>query len=389
MSFVFAAAVAGAIAWIYLLFFNGRFWWADQWLPEGWGSRQAWPEVVAVIPARDEAAVIGQTIAAHGKSTYPGRFSVILVDDGSRDGTAEVARSAAGEGAPDLTVLQAPPLAPGWSGKIAAQHAGLAHSHQVAPDATYVLFTDADIVLASDTLTRLVAKAETDNRVLVSLMAKLDARGLWGTLLIPAFVFFFQKLYPFPRVNDPRSAVAGAAGGCMLARREVFERQGGFEVMHSTLIDDCTFARVMKGQPPERSIWLGLTRDVISLRDNRAIGSVWNMVARTAYAQLGHSPLLLAGTVIGMGLVYLAGPLAALTWNWHGDFTAAAIGFAAWAGMAIAYWPTLRLYGQPFLAGFALPVAGFLYMLMTFTSAWRHWQGQGGRWKGRTYSNMQ
>ncbi len=393
MNVILVLAGLAALAWAYLLTAHGRFWRADQWLAaERAGlvpQRAVWPAVAAVIPARDEADVIAASIESHLRSRYPGSFSVILVDDASADGTADNARAVSVPGTRHgLHVIAAPPLAPGWTGKIAAQRAGLDASHRIAPDARYVLFTDADIVHGPDTLARLVAKAEEEDRVLVSLMARLDDRGLWGGLLIPAFVFFFQMLYPFPKVNDPRSSVAGAAGGCMLARRDVFAAAGGFEAMRTALIDDCTLARLMKGVPPRHAIWLGLTRELTSQRDNRSLDSVWSMVARSAYAQLDYSPLLLAGTLLGMVLVYLTGPVLVLTMPWHGSMLAAGLGLAVWIAMAVSYAPTLRLYGRSALQGVALPLAACLYTAMTVSSALRHWQGRGGAWKGRTYSDL-
>ncbi len=381
--------------WVFLLLFRGRFWQADCRLDEPADQPSAWPEVVAILPARDEASVIGASVASHAASAYPGRFQVILVDDGSRDGTAETARAAfevARREAPSeerrLHIVTAPPLAEGWTGKLAAQAAGFAASHEIAPQARYVLLTDADIVHGSRVLSKLVSKAETEGRSMVSLMARLDARGFWGGLLIPAFVFFFQKLYPFPRVNDPKDSMAGAAGGCMLVDRAALEEEGGFEAIRGSLIDDCALARLVKGRPPKRSIWLGLTEEVISQRDNRALSSIWTMVSRTAYAQLSNSPFLLLGTVVGMAILYLAGPLALLTWPLHGTVEAANLGVVTWGLMVIAYRPTLRLYGRSLWAAFALPFAALLYTAMTVGSAWAHWRGRGGAWKGRTYSKL-
>jgi hopene-associated glycosyltransferase HpnB len=382
-------AVLAVLAWLYLLLLHGRFWRADQRLDAPPASADlSWPAVVAVIPARDEAAVIGASIASHLRSRYPGAFHVVLVDDASTDGTAEVARQAAAAAgrAERLTVTSAPPLPAGWSGKLWAVHHGLTVARQVAPDARYVLLTDADIVHGPDTLTQLVAKAQNEQRALVSLLARLDDRGPWAGLLIPAFVFFFQKLYPFPRVNDPRGATAGAAGGCMLIERAALEAAGGIPAVRHELIDDCAIARRIKGRPPRRAIWLGLSREVVSLRDNRRLADIWDMVARTAYTQLRYSPALLLGTVAGLALLYLLGPALALAWPAHGQAAVGLLGLAAWALMTLAYAPTLTLYGRPWWQGIALPLAALLYALMTLASAWRHWRGRGGRWKGRSYS---
>ena len=381
--------VLALLPWIYLLLFRRGFWRADQRLDlPAPAADTAWPGVVAVIPARDEAAVIHASILSHLQGNYPGRFLVILVDDGSTDATVGLARRAfyeSGRGS-GLIVLEAPPLSEGWTGKLWAVHHGLAAAREVVPEARYVLLTDADIVHAPDTLARLVARAEGEGRVLVSLLARLDDRGPWAGLLIPAFVFFFQKLYPFSWVNDPRRRTAGAAGGCMLVERTALEAEGGVAAVRREIIDDCAVARLLKGRPPRRSIWLGLAREeVVSRRDNRRLRDVWHMVARTAYAQLHLSPLLLLGTVAGMAWLYLLGPALALSWPLHGQLTAGVLGLATWALMVLAYAPTLRLYGRSWWQGTALPLAALLYTLMTLDSAWRHSRGHGGRWKGRSY----
>ena len=380
-------------AWIYLLFRRSGFWRADQRLKDA-PIPNNWPEIVAVIPARNEAETIGEVAAAHLACDYPGRFSIILVDDGSTDGTADIARRAVEEtktakaesDARAFTVLTAPEKPDGWSGKLWAVHNGLAEAREDAPGAEYVLLTDADIVAAPDALRRLVAKAEAEGLALASLMARLDARAPWGGILIPAFIYFFQKLYPFARVNDPADNAAAAAGGFMLVRADALGAVNGVESLKGDLIDDCALARRVKDISPTTKIWLGLAGDeAASRRDNRSLGSVWNMVARTAYAQLGFSPLLLAGTLLGMGLIYLSPPLIALTLVWHESVAAVLIGLTAWGLMAYSYWPTLKLYGREPWEASLLPFAAGLYTAMTLSSAMRHWRGEGGRWKGRTY----
>lgn len=376
---------AALLAWGYLLGFHGGFWRADRRLGAA-PDPPAWPEVVAVIPARNEAETIGPVLEAHAASGYPGAFRAVLVDDGSTDGTGAIARGVAGRAARPIEVVAAPALAPGWSGKLAALAAGIRAAERAAPDARYWLLADADIVLAPATLARLVAKAEAEGLAMVSLMARLDARGLWGRLLIPAFVFFFQKLYPFPWVNDPARETAAAAGGCVLIRRAALEGIGGIGAIRGALIDDCALAARVKRGPPRRPIWLGLASDeAVSLRDNRAFGSIWAMVARTAFTQLRHSALLLLGSVAGMAGLYLAGPAAVLAWPWHGNAVAGFLGLAVLWAMAAAYRPTVRLFGLPGVLALTLPVAAAFYMAMTVGSAVAHWRGRGGAWKGRTY----
>lgn len=384
-----ALAAAALLAWIWLALAHGGFWRADQRLSASPGAplRAGWASVAIVIPARNEAATIARVVAAHAASDYPGPVRLVVVDDSSDDGTGARAAAAGRDARFPVEVIAAPPLPPGWSGKLWAVNAGLAHLAQTAPEARHILLTDADILHAPDTLRRLAAKAEAEDLALVSLMARLDARGIWGGLLIPAFIFFFQKLYPFRWVNDPRSAIAGAAGGCVLLRAEALAAIGGIGAIKGALIDDCALAAAIKTRGKTRDkIWLGLAdREVVSLRDNRSLGSVWSMVARTAFTQLGHALWRLIGAVLGMGLVYLTPPIALLGGLATGDGAAAALGAAAMALMAALYRPTLRLYGQPWLAGLALPVAAALYTAMTLSSAIRHWRGAGGRWKGRVY----
>ncbi len=376
-------ATLSLAAWIYLALFHGRFWRADQRLGDA-PAPALWPPVAIVIPARDEAASIGEVIAAHAAADYSGEVSIVLVDDNSTDGTADVAKAAAGDGADKLTVINGAPLAEGWTGKLWAVRQGLAAATEMNP--AYVLLTDADIVPAPETLSRLVAKAEREGLSLVSLMARLDARGLWGGLLIPAFVYFFQKLYPFPRVNDATSDVAAAAGGCMLVRTDALNAIGGVDSIRDALIDDCALARRIKDHKPGAKIWLGLASDEAkSLRDNRSLNSVWNMVARTAYAQLAYSPLLLAGTVIGMALIYLVPPGVALTLAMHGNELAAVFALIAWGLMAYTYWPTLGVYKQQPWQSTTLPLAAAFYTAMTVDSAIRQMRGRGGQWKGRHY----
>jgi hopene-associated glycosyltransferase HpnB len=364
-----------------------------------------WPEVVAVIPARNEADTIGMVVGALLSSRYGGALGVVVVDDHSEDATAERAfEAAASRGGIEsqtvsfaddryevriadgrrLAIRRAPPLPAGWTGKLWAVNAGLEAAKGLAPDARYVLLIDADIAIAPATLEKLVAHAEKNSLALASLMARLDSRGLWGALLIPSFVFFFQKLYPFRRVNNRADTAAAAAGGCMLVRCDALEEIGGVRPIRDKIIDDCALAAAIKGTG--RAIWLGLAKDEVeSLRDNRAFGSVWNMVARTAFAQLQHSWIALAATVVGMAIIYLGPPALALGYGVHREELPAVFGAGAWLTMALTYRPTAALYRQPFWAAFLLPLAAALYTGMTISSALRHAGGRGGAWKGRTY----
>jgi hopene-associated glycosyltransferase HpnB len=368
--------------WLYLIAARGGFWQSAERDTAPAAPPKAWPHVVAVVPARDESGCIADSIGSLLRQDYPGRFSVILVDDNSSDGTAEVARRAATlAGAADrLTVISGRPLPADWTGKLWAVHQGVGAAGRLEPNLDYLLLTDADIVYTSDTLRGLVAKAEAEHLVLTSLMAKLRCESLAERALIPAFIFFFQMLYPFRWVNRAGGATAAAAGGCMLAQAEALRKAGGIERIRGALIDDCALARALKEQGP---IWLGLTERVHSIRPYPDVAEIRQMVARSAYAQLRYSRLLLAGTVIGMVLTYLAPPLLAL----FGSGLARWLGLAAWALMALAFQPTLRFYRVSPLWGLALPAIAFAYMLFTLDSAWASARGRGGLWKGRVQAS--
>lgn len=369
-------------AWLYLTFAHGRFWLCDQRLDGRAPPPERWPEVVAVVPARDEAGLLPETLGSLLDQDYPGGLRIVLVDDESSDGTAEVAERLAKahpRGA-RLTVVRTPPRPPGWVGKMWAVETG---TRAGAGEHAYWLLTDADVSHGSDSLRRLVSTAEAGRLDLVSQMVLLHAGSGpgWGALLVPAFVYFFQKLYPFPRVNDPRARAAAAAGGCVLVRREALARAGGIEALRSEVIDDCALGRAIKRGGP---IWLGLSTAERSLRPCTGIRDVWNMVARSAYTQLSYSPVRLAGTIVGLALLHVAPPLAVLLWPWHGDTAAGALGAAAWGLAAATFVPTLALYRRPVAWAFALPVAGVLYAAMTVDSARRHRSSRGATWKGRS-----
>ena len=365
-----------AAVWAHLLIFHGRFWWADQRDDLGPSPPEParWPSVVAVVPARDEADVVARSVGSLIAQDYPGPFRIILVDDGSSDGTAAVARAEAARlGSDRLTVAPGASLPSGWTGKLWAVSQGVAQAG--APD--FLWLTDADIGHGRGDLRRLVARAEAQRLVLSSQMVRLHCATWPERLLIPAFVFFFQMLYPFPRVNRPGSRAAAAAGGCMLVRREALERAGGIQAIRSALIDDCTLGALLKRQGPVR---LALTAEAVSLRPYRRFGEIAAMVSRSAYAQLRYSPWLLAGTLAGMAVVYLAPPLCTA----FGQGAARWLGAAAWAAMALTFQPTLRLYRRSPLWGLGLPAIGALYSGFTVQSAVAVWRGRGGRWKGRS-----
>jgi hopene-associated glycosyltransferase HpnB len=376
------AASVSLLFWVGILVLRGGFWRTGQRLADPAPELSQWPGVVCVIPARNEASTIGGTVKSLLEQDYPAPVSVIVVDDNSDDGTANMAKAAAAEG---LTVVTGKPLADGWSGKLWAVKQGLDAAEEIDAGAAYILLTDADITHDSESLRRLVAKAEGEGLHLVSLMVRLRCESRWEKLLIPAFIFFFQKLYPFQWVNDPARPLAAAAGGCMLIRRDALRHIGGVDAIRGRLIDDCALAAQIKKHGP---IWLGLSTKVRSERAYGALSEIWDMVARTAFEQLGNSVLALIGTVLAMTIAYLVPPVAAAGVFGGGApaLTIAALGMVTWWGlMGIAYQPTLSLYGMSRGWSLLLPVAALLFTLMTVSSAIRYWRGRGAAWKGRHY----
>lgn len=370
-------AAVGALAlaaWVYLLAARGGFWMAadrDASSPDP----AEWPAVAAVVPARDEVEVIAESIGSLLAQDYPGPFRVILVDDDSSDGTAQAARAEADrlDGLGRLQILKAAPLAAGWTGKLSAMAQGAAFA---GTDAKYLLLTDADIAHAPDNLRALVARAEAKGLVLASLMAKLHCVTWAERMLIPAFVFFFQMLFPFRWAAEPRRKLAAAAGGCMLADRRALEAAGGLAAIRTAIIDDCALAALMKRQG---RIWIGLTDRARSIRPYTTLGEIGRMISRSAYAQLDYSALILAGTLAGLALVFLAPPALAL----FASGPARLMGALAWLAMAASFQPMLRFYRLSPLWGAALPVIAALYAGFTFQSALDVWRGRGGMWKGR------
>jgi hopene-associated glycosyltransferase HpnB len=370
--------------WLYLLLGRGLFWLGRERDGETVAGQGAWPPVMAVIPARDEAECVGDTVASLLRQDYPGTFKVIVVDDQSRDGTAHVARdTAAALGAGErLTVISGRALPPGWTGKLWAQNQGVEAAEAAIEPPEFILFTDADIVYVSDELRKLVSRARCGGTVLTSLMAKLRCESFAERMFVPAFIFFFQMLYPFAWANNPHRSTAAAAGGCMLVRREALRAAGGMASIRNALIDDCALAKRLKAHGP---IWIGLTDGVSSARAYPAVEDIRKMVSRTAYAQLQYSPLILAGTVLGLAVTYLFPVLLAI----FASGLAQILGLAAWLLMALAFQPTLRFYGVSPLWGLALPAIAATYMAFTLDSAYQHARGRGGMWKGRAQANLQ
>ncbi|HYK38688.1 MAG TPA: glycosyltransferase [Candidatus Eremiobacteraceae bacterium] len=374
-----AIALISLLIWLALFFFNGHFWqiWSAEADREKAGAPSVWPSVVAVVPARNEAETIKETVSALLRQNYSGRLSILVVDDHSEDGTGELARNAARERDPAkrVTVISAPDLAPGWTGKLWALQSGVTCAAAIAPD--FYWFTDADIVHSPDTLKELISRAENNHLDLASLMVLLQARSFVEKLIIPPFLYFFLMLYPPSRIESEKSRTAGAAGGCILLRRETLERAGGLATIRSEIIDDCSLARVIKRSGGK--IWMGLTRASISLRRYANWPELQNMIARTAFTQLNYSVLRLIGTLFGLLMTFVA-PVV-LTFSTNPRIWVPAL--LAWCVMSASFLPTVVFYRLSPIWSPALPLSALFYSYATLLSALRYWRGRGGQWKGR------
>ncbi|MBX6389080.1 MAG: glycosyltransferase [Frankia sp.] len=390
-------SIAALAGWVWLTLGWGGYWRTDQRLPAR-RTPAEWPAIAIVVPARDEADVLPLTLPSLLAQDYPGPVTLVLVDDASTDGTADVARDlaaaelarraaaraagdVAGLGGVGLTVLASTPPPPGWTGKLWA----LRHGVEYAGDVEFVLLTDADIAHRPGSLRSLVEAATTHQLDMVSQMARLRAKSGWERLIVPAFVYFFAMLYPFRWSNRPRSAVAAAAGGCSLVRRRVLLDAGGLAAVRGAVIDDVAIARLIKRAGGRT--WLGLADRVDSVRPYPSLADLWNMVARSAYTQLRHSPLLLAATVAGMLLLFAVPVAATVAGAVAGQLPLALLGAATWLLLAGTYLPMIRYYRQPAPAALLLPFTAMLYLAMTVDSARRHRAGRGATWKGRSYGN--
>ncbi len=371
-----ALAVLAAVAWLGLLGARGGFWRCDQTLDEERALTTA--DVLAIVPARDEGALIEASVGSLLAQDYGGRLDVVVVDDGSRDDTAARARALAVPPGRGLHVHRAPPPPTGWSGKVAAQRAGLEVAAGAGLAAPWLWLTDADIVHAPEALSRLVATAERRQVALVSVMADLNVASAVERWLVPAFVYFFQLLYPFRAVNDPRGPVAAAAGGCMLVERAALARAGGLEAIGERLIDDVALARAVKGSGAPVRLVLAH-----ACRSHRAydLAAFWTMVRRTAFTELRHSWWRLAGALAGLALLFVVPPSAVIAAEGAGRLAAG----VALGAMAVSAWPILRWYGLGGWRVLLWPPAAWAYMAMTLHSALAHARGRTARWRGRLY----
>jgi hopene-associated glycosyltransferase HpnB len=366
--------------WLHIFFGRGWFWRlkksdADRLTPQ---KPPSWPSVVAVVPARNEADNIARAVACLSHQDYAGKFSIVIVDDHSEDATAslvaQTARENGAEKRPQL--VSAPDLPEGWTGKLWAMQTGVAASQAAQP--AYFWFTDADVIHAPDTLSRLVSRAVQHHLDLASLMVLLQAATLPERALIPPFLYFFLMLYPPKWIADADLSTAGAAGGCILVKREALERIGGLAAIRSQVIDDCALARAVK-QSGGR-VWMGLTRRSVSLRGYSSFAEIRDLIARTAFTQLRYSSALLSGTIVGMLLTYIA-PIALVFVH---DATARLLGAVAWLLMTASFLPTVRFYRLSPAWALLLPFVALFYTWATWISAVRYWTGRGAQWKGRS-----
>jgi hopene-associated glycosyltransferase HpnB len=384
---IFSLTLLSLVIWLFLILFWGQFWRVNHQLEANKDKdidNNTLPTVCVIIPARNEADVIPVSLRSLLLQDYPGKFTIFLVDDQSSDGTANVAQEVAHnlDKTQQLQIVTSTSLPPGWTGKLWAMEQGLQTASTLTPD--YFLLTDADIEHDPSNLHRLVAKAEAQKLDLVSIMVRLRCQSFWEQLLIPAFVFFFQKLYPFSWVNNPKKATAAAAGGCILIHSEALNRIGGLQIIRQALIDDCSLAKAVKST--HGKIWLGLSTLTYSLRPYDSLKTIWDMVARSAYTQLNYSPFLLIGSLLGMTLVYLLPPIAIIFGLVLGNWIITLISFIGYLLMTFAYFPIIHFYKCSPVFAFSLPIIAFLYTSMTIDSALQHWQGRGGAWKGRVYT---
>lgn len=368
------------IVWIVLFFAWGNFWqiWEFDSDRAQFPAPPEWPRVIAVVPARNEAASIEAVVHALAVQDYAGEFSVLVVDDHSDDGTAELARRAASHAqtASRIRVISAPELIGRWTGKLWALNAGVNESAAAAPE--FYWFTDADVEHAPDTLRRLVSRAEAGKLDLTSLMVLLRADTFAERLLVPAFLYFFLMLYP-PKWIARRSAkTAGAAGGCILLRRKALERAGGLSAICSEVIDDCALARAVKRSGS--TVWMGLTRASKSLRSYKSFSEISDMIARTAFTQLQYSALLLAGTFVAMILTFVLPLVLIFSANLH----VWPFALAAWCLMTASFLPTVTFYRLRPTWAPLLPLSAIFYTYATCLSALRYWMGRGAQWKGRS-----
>jgi hopene-associated glycosyltransferase HpnB len=379
MSVSVVIAVISTAIWVYLIAARGAYWRAGVRDDTSIGAvPDPWPSVAAVIPARNESECIAHSVRSLLQQDYRGPLRIVVVDDDSDDGTGAVATGTAA-GDARLSVIRTNGPAAGWTGKLWAVSQGIAAAETSHPD--YLLFTDADIEHTPDTLSWLVTQSVTGRYVLTSLMAKLRCVSLAEKCHVPAFIYFFQMLYPFAWVSRAGSSTAAAAGGCMLVRADALASVGGIASIRGALIDDCSLGAKLKTVGP---IWLGLTNRVHSIRPYPTFADVARMVSRSAYTQLRYSPLALIATILSMAITFVAPPMLGLFASGLPRY----LGLLTWAAMSLSFVPTLRYYRLSPIWSVALPGIALLYMIYTLHSAYQHFRRRGGQWKGRVQADV-
>jgi hopene-associated glycosyltransferase HpnB len=373
-----AAGALCLLIWLYLLLLHGRFWRVGAWLAPSPPATPIPARIAVIVPARDEAAVVGQSVASLLKQEGGHSIQIFLVDDASSDQTAEIARESAraAGGSQHLSVIPGAALPPGWSGKLWAVQQGIEKAAELDPD--FFLLTDADIVHAPDSVATLVGVATDGPYDLASFMVKLHCQTFAEKALIPAFVFFFLKLYPPAWICDSHRKTAGAAGGSILVRPGALQRAGGIATIRAEVIDDCALARRIKESGG--SVWLGLATETRSIRPYGSFSEIGRMISRGAFNQLHHSVLMLLVALAGLTITYLLPPVLLLISR---QWIPSLLGAGAWLSMMACFLPTLRLYRLSPLWALVLPVIAIFYMSATLYSALKFWTGRGGEWKGR------
>jgi hopene-associated glycosyltransferase HpnB len=377
-------ALVSVAIWFTLIFFRGQFWRADQKLSNSTAKSSKPPEIVIIIPARNEEHTIGHSILSLLQQDYKGIMSIIVVNDNSNDNTVEVVELVS-HGYDRVHLINGSKTPNDWTGKLWSMAQGVKFAQKNFCHADYYLFSDSDILHHPKNLTEITGKALSENLALVSLMVKLRCSSFWETLLMPAFIFFFQKLYPFSLVNDPKKSNAAAAGGCMLVNCEDLENAGGLTKIKAAIIDDCELATLLKQVNP---IWIGLTQSTKSLRKYQFFSNISRMVSRTAFVQLNFSGLNLFFALIGMLIIYIIPVVSILVGIVTKDLILLALGLIGWVPMFFAYIPTLTFYNRPIWEASLLPISALLYSGMTIISAWGYTFGRTPAWKGRSMKKI-
>ena len=376
------------IIWLYLTFGHHGFWRRREFLPTNTTSNvESWPSIISLTPARNEAELIAKSFSSILEQSYQGSFESILIDDSSEDDTSAIAKdiSKVSSRSEMVHIIQAEKLPQGWSGKLWALQSGHDYTDKMKSVPDYYWLSDADISHEPETLTRLVQWAQKQDIALVSLMVTLNCKGFWERLIIPAFIYYFQLLYPFHAVNNVKRSEAGAAGGCILISRAAVQSIGGFHAIKDKLIDDCSLAQAVKAKG--HKIWLGHGTESLSLRNSARFSQLCKMVARTAFVQLSHSYIWLLLAVLSMFLIYILPVLSFVYGIAHQQWLLVIIAASTWSLMAYTYWPTIRAYKLKGFETFLMPFTASLFMGMTLYSSWLHFRGLHAGWHNRSYAS--